>query len=116
MWLASGGDRLAEALARHAKRTLETPEFGAHLAGYTVTCSRRHDPQTGMDLQPQTRSNMDILFVHHFADEPTARRAVGSPDYARIMTAEHEILDMDSRIGVLTHSWNLKGDPAQSAA
>lgn len=104
---------MEEALARHAKRTLETPDFGARLAGYTITCSRRHEPQTGMDLQPQTRSNMDIVFIHYFADEPTARAAVGSADYERIMAAEREILDMDSRIGVLTHGWNLKGDPAR---
>ena len=106
------GDRLTEVLARHAKRTLETPEFGAHLSGYTVTCSRRHDPATGMDQRPQTRSNMDIVFIHHFADEPTARSAVGSASYVRIMAAEQEFLDMDNRIGVLTHAWNLKGDPA----
>jgi hypothetical protein len=108
-------DRLAEILSRHAKRTLETPDFGAHLAGYTMTCSRRHAPETGMDERPQTRSNMDILFTHHFADELAARRAVGSAGYAHITTAEQEFLDVDSRIGVLTHAWNLKGDPASAS-
>jgi hypothetical protein len=109
------GDRLAEALARHAERTLTTPTFGALLAGYTVTCARRHDPETGMDARPQTRSNMDMVFVHHFADESSARAALASADCARIVAAEQEILDMDSRIDVLTHAWNLKGDPADHA-
>jgi len=106
------GDGLTEALARHAKRTLTTPAFGACLAGYTVTCARRHEPGSGMDTRPQTRSNMDMVFIHHFADESSARAALASADYARIVTAEQEFLDMDSRIGVLTHAWNLKGDPA----
>jgi len=110
------GGRLAATLERHAERTLRTPAFGAALAGYTVTCARRHDAGTGMDARPQTRSNMDIVFIHHFAGERAARAALASADFSRIAAAEAEFLDMESRIGVLTHAWNLKGDPRRGAA
>jgi hypothetical protein len=95
-------------LENHADLTLNTRNFGSRLQGYTVTRARRHDPASNMDARPQTASNMDLVFIHHFANEAAARSALLSADYARVQVSEDKIVDFDSRISVLTHAWILK--------
>lgn len=97
-------------LTDHARLTMETPTFGGALRGYTITRARHHDPTTNMDGRPQTASNMDVVFIHHFADEAGARDAMRSVDYAKIQLSEDSILDFDTRITVLTHGWILKDE------
>ena len=53
---------------------------------------------------------MDLVFIHHFADESAARAAMRSSDYARILVSEDGIVDFGTRISLLTHAWILKDD------
>jgi len=98
-----------QALADHARLTLAAGGFGDRLAGFTLTRARHHSAATGMDAMPQTRSNMDLVYIHHFATEADARGALSSAGYARIVAAEDDVLDFGSRICLMTHGWYLKG-------
>ena len=102
-------------LARHAAATLAAPGFSDRLSGFTVTQARPPEPGSGLDSKPQTASNMDVLFIHHFDDEAAARAAMTSPAYATIRAAEAEFLEADTRLAVLTHGWVLKGAEAIAA-
>jgi hypothetical protein len=107
---STSSDELERLLGNHADLTLNTHNFGRQLRGYTVTRARRHDAATKMDARPQTTSNMDLVFIHHFADESAARAAMRSSDYARILVSEDGIVDFGTRISLLTHAWILKDD------
>jgi hypothetical protein len=102
------GDRI---LARHAETTLRARGFGGRLAGFAATRARRHAAETKMDAIPATTSNKDVVFIHHFVDECSARAAVNSAGYARVVISEEGFLDFESRIVVLTRGWLLKGTP-----
>ena len=106
-------DDLQQILGNHADLTLNTQKFGHQLRGYTLTRARRHETVSNMDARPQTASNMDLVFIHHFADEETARAALCSSDYARILVSEDGIVEFDTRISLLTHAWVLKDEPAR---
>jgi hypothetical protein len=101
---------LDAALTEHVAMIGASPQFGARLAGFTVTRAQAHDTRSGMDTMPQTTSNRDIVFIHHFDDEVAARAALASADYARMECAQDCFLDWGSRIVILTHGWILKGE------
>jgi hypothetical protein len=102
-------------LARLAERTLATPSFGEWLTGLTVTQARRSPSDSALDSRPQTASNMDLLFIHHFDSEARARAAMIGAGYASIRDAEDAFLERDSRVTVLAHGWALKGPEAIGA-
>ena len=100
----------ARLLADHAAGTMALPVFGGQLAGFTVTTARQAPADSGMAAVPQTSSNRDLLFIHHFMTEDAARSALRSADYLRLQTQEERFLDWDSRIVILTRGWIFKGD------
>ena len=103
-------DAAEGALASHAARTLALPGFGGRLSGFTTTRALQPDASSGMQKMAQTSSSHELLFIHHFAEEATARAALASADYARLEVAEDALLDWDSRVVMLTQGWVLKGD------
>lgn len=103
----SDADRL---LADHVTNTKALPNFGGNLAGFTTTAARQAPADSGMGAVAQTSSNCDILFIHHFASEESARAAVTSADYARLELDQERFLDWQSRIVVLSRGWMLKGE------
>lgn len=97
-------------LAAHAHMSLKSPEFGQRLSGFTVTRARPNHAASQMDSKPQTASSRDVVFIHFFKDDATARAALASADYVRIQASEDTFLDFDSRLVVLAHGWVLKGE------
>ena len=98
------------AIEAHVQDMLAAEGFGDRLDGFTVTRARAHDPSSGMDARPQTASNRDVVMIHHFADEATARAAMLSDAYDALTRAQDNFADPESRIAVLSHGWILKDD------
>jgi hypothetical protein len=97
-------------LAAHVEASMQSADFGVRLSGFTTTRARQHDAASQMDAKPQTASNRDIVFIHHFADDAAARSAMLSTDYVDMLRAQSAFLDDDSRITILSHGWILKQD------
>lgn len=100
----------ARLLADHVTNTMALPGFGGRLAGFTTTVARQAPAASGMAAVPQTSSNRDVLFIHHFESEGAAREALASADYLKLQTLEERFLEWDSRIVILTRGWVFKGD------
>lgn len=99
-------------LADHARFTLGLEGFGPRLSGFTATHAREASAGSGMDASANTSSSHDVLLVHHFDDEATARAAMTCADYARLEIAQDSLFDWESRIVVMTRGWVLKGTNA----
>lgn len=97
-------------LAEHAAYTTNLSGFGDRLDGFTTTRALRPDASAGMERMAQTSSSHELLFIHHFQDEATARSALASADYARLEVAQDALLDWESRTVILTQGWVLKGE------
>ena len=100
----------AARLAEHARFTLGLEQFGSLLRGFTATTAREAGAGSGMQGVAHTSSSRDVLLVHHFADEASARHALNSADHARLELAQDGLFDWASRILVMTRGWVLKGD------
>lgn len=106
-------DRRADAevlLAEHVRYTLGLEQFGSALRGFTITTAREASAGSGMQGVAHTSSSRDVMLVHHFADEASARAALTSADHARLEVAQDDLFDWTSRILVMTRGWVLKGD------